>query len=50
MKINCNRFKIIKTLILIYILFVILFNKLIIAHRQQRGLAFISPFTTVHFC
>jgi len=30
--------------------FVILFNKLIIAHRQQRGLALISPSTTVHFC
>jgi len=25
-----------------------LFNKLIIAHRQQRGLALISPSTTVH--
>jgi len=29
---------------------VILFNKLIITHRQQRGLALINPSTTVHFC
>jgi len=27
-----------------------LFNKLIITHRQQRGLALIGPSTTVHFC
>jgi len=26
-----------------------LFNKLIITHRQQRGIALISPSTTIHF-
>jgi len=29
---------------------VILFNKVIITRRQQRGIALISPSTTIHFC